>query len=186
MIKKKHVLFFCTFLLLMFAQSSNLYAQKIPKNLKWTTFDKLSSKKMTVVLLYTVWDVSFNRMERMALSDPKIVKYGNKKLNFVRFDIEHKKPITYQGVTYHFDAKDGNRGRHELAKKLCNGEHSIPVVVILNEEQEITQAIPNYIETKDFDAIIHYYAEDTYKKQPWEEFEKTLNLKKEDNDNGVD
>ena len=173
--KKKHVLFFSAFLLLMFAQFSTLHAQK---QIKWTTFDKLSSKKMTVVLLYTSWDGWARRMENVTLSDAQIIKYGNKNFNFVRFDIESKKAITYQGVTYRFDAKDGQRGRHELAKKLYNGKTPSPVTVILNENQELVQAIPGYITTEDFDTILHHFGEESYKKESWEEFieEEKLNL----------
>lgn len=172
--KKKHFLFFVFILLLSF-QFSNLQAQ-----IKWTTLDKLSSKKMTVVVIYAPWDGWSRRMDQHFI-DKGIAKYANKKFNFTRLNSESRSVIKFKGETYKYDAKDGVRGRHELAKKLTNDNGTVPMLVILDENQEVVQAIPNYIEKKDFDSILKYFGEGTYKEQPWEEFEKTLNLTKTDN-----
>ena len=127
---------------------------------------------MTVVVIYTAWDGWSRRMDKMVYSDPKIIKYGNKNFNFVRLDAESRKAITFKGKTYRFDSSIGNRGRHELATELSKGDFSIPMIVILDENQEIIQTVPNYIEKKDFDAIMKYFGEETYKEKTWDEYKK--------------
>jgi len=166
--KKKHVFFFSAFLLLMLTQFSSLHAQ-----IKWTTPDNLSDKKMTVVVIYTQWDGWSKRMDQNYL-DKKIAKYAGKKFNFPRLNVRSRIQIKFKGETYKFDAKDGTRGRHELVKKLAGDDRTIPMIVILDENQEVIQAISGYYDKKDFDAIMKYFGEGTYKTQPWEEFKKTL------------
>lgn len=190
--KKKHVLFFSAFLLLMFAQFSTLHAQ-----IKWTTFDKMSSKKMTAVFITASKEISSPsnpevpstnsnsgvrstnewcrwaaRMEQVTFKDKKVVKYGNKKFNFAQLDAVETKTITFNGKTYKHDSNDGANGRHELSKFLMGESITVPMTVILDKKQEVLRTISGFLSAKDLDAILKYYGEGTYKKQDWDSFVK--------------
>ena len=148
--KKKHVLFFSAFLLLMFAQSTNIYAQKKGKSIKWTTMDNLSSKKMTMVFIYKKDCRWCSRMEAMTFSDAAIIKYNNKKFNCVKLEATA-------------DASEISR--------LGIALEGYPTTVFLNKEEELIQAIPGYIVAKDFEDITKYFGEEAYKEKTWEEYQ---------------
>ena len=59
------------------------------QDVKWTTFDKIASKKgkkMVFIELYTPWCRWCGRMEKITFSDPAIAKYMNKNFYNIRFD----------------------------------------------------------------------------------------------------
>lgn len=152
--KKKHVLIFSTFLLFILAQSTNLHAQKKGKSIKWTTFDNLSSKKMTIVFIYKKEDGWARRMERVTFKDPSIIKYGNKEFNFAKLETtDDASKISSLGITF----------------------ESSPTIVFLDKDEKVLKTISGYIVTKDFETITKYFGEEVYKEKAWEEFCKEHN-----------
>jgi len=161
-------LLFLSFLFFNFSEVDN-------QEVKWTSFDKISSKKgkkMVFIELYTPWCRWCGRMEKITFSDPAIAKYMNKKFYNIRFDAENRRPVKFLGKNYRFDNKDGNRGRHTLAKTLMqdSGKQGYPTVVFLDENYNLIQAIPGYITAKDFEAIIRYFGDGNYKTETWAQF----------------
>ena len=190
--KKKHLLFFSSLLFLMFTQLSSLHAQ-----IKWTTFDNMSSKKMNVVFITaskeitnsstsdpsnpttrysTEWDGWTRRMQQGTFSDKKVAKYGNKKYNFLRLDAVERQTINFKGKDYRYDANDGPNGRHELSKLLMGDKMKVPMTVILDKNQEVLKRISGFLSSKDLEAILKYYEEGTSKKQTWDDFIKEKNI----------
>jgi thioredoxin-related protein len=148
----------------------------------WTTFDKIDGKigkKMVFIELYTPWCDWCRRMENLTFSDPMIAKYMNKNFNNIKFDAENRRAVKFLGKNYKFDAQDGTRGRHTLAKALMadSQKQGYPTVVFLDENHNLIQAIPGYITARDFEAIVHYFGDGNYKSETWEQFAKKYDLK---------
>ena len=163
-----------SFLFFNFSEADN-------QDVKWTSFEKISNKKgkrMVFIELYTPWCRWCGRMEKLTFSDPAIAKYMNKNFYNIRFNAENRRPVKFLGKSYRFDTKDGNRGRHTLARTLMqdNQKQGYPTVVFLNENYGLIQAIPGYITAKDFEAIIHYFGDDNYKTETWEQFVEKYDL----------
>ncbi len=151
------------------------------QEIKWTTFDKINSKKgkkMVFVELYTPWCRWCSRMEKITFSDPAIAKYMNKNFYNIRFDAESRRTVKFLGKNYRFDNKDGNRGRHSLARVLMQNsqKQGYPTVVFFDENYNLIQAIPGYITAKDFEAIVRYFGDGNYQTETWTEFVKKYGL----------
>jgi len=143
--------------------------------MKWTTFDKIAGKqgqRMVFIELYTSWCGWCRRMENVTFNDPTVARYMNKKFYNIRFDAESRKAIDFLGKTYRFNSADGSRGRHSLAKALMEDseKQGYPTVAFLDEQYNLIQAIPGYIVAKDFEVIMHYFGDKSYKTQTWAQF----------------
>ena len=132
-----------------------------------------TEKKKIFIDVYTEWCGWCKRMDETTFTDPKVVKYLNDNFYAVKFDAEQKQDITFNGKTYHF-TKVGNRGYHELAAEWLNNRMSYPTSVYLDEEFKVIQPLPGFLEAARFEAIINYFASDSYKRTPWESYEKAF------------
>ena len=156
--------------------------------IKWTSFDKIADKqgqKMIFIELYTPWCGWCRRMENVTFNDPTVAKYMNKNFYNIQFDAEDRRPIKFLGKNYRFDAADGSRGRHSLAKALMTDseKQGYPTVVFLDENYNLIQAIPGYISAKDFEAIMRYFGDGHYKTTTWTDFVTKYGVKAQGNSN---
>ena len=150
--------------------------------MKWTTFDKIAGKqgqRMVFIELYTSWCGWCRRMEKVTFDDPTVSKYMNKNFYNIQFDAESRKSINFLGKNYRFNSADGSRGRHGLAKALMQDseKQGYPTVAFLDENYNLIQAIPGYIIAKDFEVIMHYFGDKSYKTKTWAQFVKDYQLK---------
>ncbi|MCX6251636.1 MAG: DUF255 domain-containing protein [Bacteroidetes bacterium] len=153
-------------------------SQKADK-IKWYSFEeafKLSKKKPKKMLIdvYTDWCGWCKRMDADTYTNAVIQKYVNKNFYCVKLDAERKDTLVINGVTY-LNQNPGRRGgTHQLAVQLLGGKMSYPSTVFMDENFKVIQIIPGYHNAKDFEPIIHYFGDDSYKKTPWEEYQKSF------------
>jgi len=111
-------------------------------------------------------------MDSETFEQSMVSSYLNEHFYPVKFDAEQKESITFEGKTFKY-VPNGRRGYHELAAALLAGKMSYPTVVFLNENFQLLQRIPGYLDIPTFDMIMHYLAEEHYIKTPWADFQKT-------------
>jgi thioredoxin-related protein len=177
--KIKHILLSC--LLFAAITISPSCTSTSDQGMKWTTFEKISAKqgqKMVFIELYTSWCGWCRRMENVTFNDPNVAKYMNKNFYNIRFDAEDRRAVSFLGKNYKFNSADGTRGRHGLAKALMQDseKQGYPTIAFLDENYNLIQAIPGYIIAKDFEVIMHYFGDKSYKTQTWAEFVKKYNV----------
>jgi len=152
------------------------------RNVKWMTWDEAvkaakadkaagKTPKKVFVDIYTNWCGWCKKMDAETFEQPKVSAYLNKNFYPVKFNAEQKESIVFDGKTFKYVAQ-GRRGYHELAAALLAGKMSYPTVIFLNEDFQLLQRIPGYLNIPTFDMIMHYLAEDHYTKTPWAEFQK--------------
>lgn len=149
-------------------------------NVKWMTWeqaiaqqqkDKKEGKaKKIFVDIYTDWCGWCKKMDKETFQQPAISKYLNAYFYPVKFNAEQKEDINFGGKTFKFVA-NGRRGYHELAASLLDGKMSYPTVIFLNEDVQLLQRIPGYLNVPTFDMILHYLAEEHFKTTPWATFQ---------------
>jgi thioredoxin-related protein len=144
----------------------------------WMTLEEAVEKNKTekrkiFIDVYTDWCGWCKRMDETTFSDYRVAEYLNKNFYVVKFNAEQQQDIVFKNKTYHFK-KVGTRGYHELAAEWLNNRLSYPTVVFLNEEMELIQPLPNYVEAARFETIITYFGTNSYKKTPWETYEKNF------------
>jgi thioredoxin-related protein len=195
----KKILFSSFVLLAAFAifgllSYSPLFAQNQQKtdqtqnNVKWMSFeqavaaiekDKKEGRKPKKIFIdiYTDWFGWCKKMDKETFEHASIYPYLNKNFYPVKLNAEQREEIKFANHTFKF-VPQGTRGYHELAASLLDGQMSYPTVIFLNEEVQMLQRIPGYLDIPTFDAIMHYLAEDHYRNTPWADFQRQFGQKK--------
>lgn len=156
-------------------------------NIKWMSFeeavqqlkkDKAAGKagKKIFIDIYTDWCGWCKRMDKETFQKPHIASYLTKHFYPVKLDAEQKEIIEFAGRTFKF-VPNGRRGYHEFAAALLEGKMQYPTVVFLNEEVQLMQRIPGYLDVPTFDAILHYLAEENYNDTPWGDYQQAFQAK---------
>lgn len=152
-----------------------------PAQVNWITItdlDNLSqspqwanSDKKVFIDLYTQWCGWCKRMDGTTFTDPTIIAYLNANFHCIRLDAETKETLVIGQQVYSWQAR-GKRGMNELGEKLgtVQGKISYPTLVFLNKNLRRIQAIPGYRDADDLLPILVYFAEDHYRKTPWDTF----------------
>ena len=155
--------------------SANIFSQdENESKIKWYTFEEaidLQAKepKKVFIDVYTDWCGWCKKMDAGTFSNPVIAEYMNKNYYAVKLNAEGKDPIKFKGTSF-INQNQGRRPTHQLAQALLNGQMSYPSYVFMNEKSELITIVPGYMEAKVFDPIIHFFAEDKFLTQKWEEF----------------
>ena len=145
--------------------------------IKWYTFEEavaLAEKnpKNIFIDFYTSWCGWCKVMDKNTFADPTIAALMNKYFYPVKFDAEGKDPVNFKGKTYNFVAQ-GNRGYHELAASIMQGQMSYPTFIFLTPAFEIISPVQGYVKKEDFEPIVSYLGQDLYKPEKgiaWEGF----------------
>jgi len=162
-ISLKHI--FISFILLA---STGLFAQD---QINWYTWDEGMSKaqeedKKFIIDMYTDWCGWCKRMDKVTFQNPAIAAYINENYIAIKFNAEQKGEINFKGTSFKF-IDSGRRGYHALAAQLTNGKLSYPTVIFLDEEQEVIQSLPGFLDAETFAPVITYFANDMHTTTPW-------------------
>jgi len=144
--------------------------------IEWLTFEEAMEKQKTeprkiFMDVYTEWCGWCKKMDASTFADKDVIEVLNDKYYAVKFDAEQKEDIEFKGKTYKF-VSGGRRGSHELAKLFLNGRMGYPTSVFLDEQLEVIQPIPGYLDATKMDMILNYFGTDAYQKMPWDTYEK--------------
>jgi len=145
------------------------------KKIKWMSFEQayeLNKKepKKIFIDMYTDWCGLCRRMDAITFSDPIIVDYMNKNFYNVKMDAERKDTVVIDGTVFVNPNPQSNRSSHQLAIELLRGKMSYPSFIFLNEKSQLLTVVAGYQPAKEFEPILHYFAEDAFTDQQWEDY----------------
>ncbi|MEO6189968.1 MAG: DUF255 domain-containing protein [Saprospiraceae bacterium] len=163
----------CAALIYFSVMSTVLYAQS--PTIKWMSWEQMESaqkkeKRKVVVDLYTDWCGWCKRMDATTFQDPDVINTVNKNFYAVKFNAEYKTDINFKDKIYKF-VPQGNRGYHELAAMIANGQLSYPTFVFLDETMTTIQPLPGYREAQVFEMIANYFGGNHYKTTPFQKYQ---------------
>ena len=172
---------FLLFFTIIFTFSKSPSDSYINNEIDWISFEEAVSRtevnpKMILIDLYTDWCGWCKKMDRDTYSRKEIVSYVNEKFYAVKFNAEGSQEVNFRGYTFKF-VPSGRKGYHELAAALTQNKLSYPTTVFMNEEFQIIQPIPGYLDARSFDVISRYMGDGKYKNIGWEEFQKSYQSK---------
>ena len=168
---------FLLFLIIIFTFSKSPSDFDINSEINWISFEEAVARtevnpKMILIDLYTDWCGWCKKMDRDTYSRKEIVSYVNEKFYAVKFNAEGSQEVNFRGYTFKF-VPSGRKGYHELAAALTQNKLSYPTTVFMNEEFQIIQPIPGYLDARSFDVISRYMGDGKYKNIGWEEFQES-------------
>jgi len=138
----------------------------------WMTIEEayaasLKNPKKTIIDVYTDWCGWCKVMDKKTFTNPEVVKYINENYYAVKLDAETKKSITLGATTYNFNEQNG---ANDIAIALLQGKLSYPSMVYLDEQFNMIQPIPGYMEARSFHEVITFIGEDFHKKETFDAY----------------
>lgn len=143
------------------------------KKLKWLSpkeaFDNsVKTKKKSIVLINTTWCNSCKVMQRTSFIDKEVFGYADSTYRFIDFNPEYKDSINFKGQTF---INPGHQSPfHQLAIAFCKNNLVLPTMALLDEENNLLDAIPFYLPPTILKKILVYYGSDIYKTKSWKEY----------------
>jgi len=126
--------------------------------------------KLIFIDVYTDWCGWCKKMDADTFSKPYIAAYMNEKYYCVKLDAEGTDTVTYMGRTFTNTNPNGRRSTNQIAAVLLQNKMSYPSYVFMNEKNQVLTVVKGYIEATKFDPIIHWFGEDAYKSQSYQEY----------------
>ena len=149
-------------------------SQTAVEGIHWMTIEEAYAAaqkvpKKTVIDVYTDWCGWCKVMDRNTFTNPEVIKYINENYYAVKLDAESKKSFNVGGIKYDFN----EQGRaNDIAIALLQGKMSYPSIVYLDEQFNMIQPIPGYMNARAFHEIITFLGEDHFKSEPFEQYKK--------------
>ena len=146
-------------------------------HVKWISLDQAEfelhkENRPVLIDLYTDWCGWCKVMDKKTYSNRNVVQYLQDKFYTVKVNAETREPISWKGKAYHFNE---NYRSNDFAVYITQGRLEFPTTVILPADGSEPQAIPGYLEPKDFELIAKYFGQEGgYGKIPFEQFQKNF------------
>lgn len=143
---------------------------------EWMTLSEVElnmqkEKRPILIDLYTDWCGWCKVMDRKTYSNKNVSSYLQQKFYAVKLNAEATQSINWNGKTYKFNPAYKT---HDFAIYLTGGQLSYPTTVIIPVEQPQPQAIPGFLEPKDFEMIAKYFGEKKFGKVPFNQYQQTF------------
>jgi len=142
----------------------------------WLTIQQVQdslrmNRKAILIELYTEWCGWCKVMDKKTYTNKNVTDYLQRKFYAVKLDAETKREITWNGKKYFFNP---NYRANDFSVYLTNGNLSYPTTIIIPADNGEPQAIPGYLEPKDFELIVKYFGEDKFGKVAFEDYRKAF------------
>jgi thioredoxin-related protein len=127
--------------------------------------------RKTVVFINTDWCNSCKVMKQAVFTDSAVYSLLTQQFRVIDFNPEFSHPIQFEGKEY---IRNTNAPFHSLALTLMRNQFALPTLVILDEANQILDAIPFFITPEAAKDILNYYAGTIYKSMTWKAYRESL------------
>jgi len=124
-------------------------------------------KRPILIDLYTDWCGWCKVMDKKTYANMNVANYVHEKFYPVKINAESRDNISFNGKTFQFNAQ---YKANEFAIYLTQGRLEFPTTIIIPADGSSPQAIPGYLEPKEFELIVKYFGEGEYGKTPFEKY----------------
>ena len=141
----------------------------------WLSIDEAATrleqeKRPVLIDLYTSWCGWCKQMDKKTYSNKDVAEYLNGKFYTVRIDAESRGTIHWQGRSFNYNPQ---YRVNEFALYLAHGQLEFPTTIII-APGGTPQAIPGYMEPKDFEPLVKYFGEGQYRTRGFDEYIKNF------------
>ncbi|TSA24397.1 MAG: DUF255 domain-containing protein, partial [Bacteroidetes bacterium] len=143
--------------------------------IKWMSFEEAyalnkTKPKKIFIDMYTDWCGWCKRMDATTFAHPEIIEYMNNNFYNVKMNAERRDTVVIDSVIFVNPNPGKPRSSHQLAVELLRGQMSYPSFVFLNEKSQLLTVVAGYQPAKEFEPILHFFGEDAFTDQKWEEY----------------
>lgn len=142
--------------------------------IKWLTWEQAQEAqkkkpKKVFVDIYTDWCGWCKKMDATTFENPTIAKYMSDNFYCVKFNAETHDDITFKGQKYTSDGR-----YNKLATFLLENRMSFPTTIYMDEQFNLINIVPGYMDPKMAEQILSFHASNSYKNTPWDEYQKNF------------
>lgn len=164
-----------TTLLLILALSISAASAQKKTPPAWTDIEQAErlckkSPRKIFVDIYTSWCGWCKKYDSVSFAEPNIREYLNHQFYPVKLNAEYKDTLVFNGQIYINPSPNSARPTHQLAATLLRGQLLYPSLVIIDEKLAVITVIKGYKKPSELEALLHYYGDDAYLKQSYEQF----------------
>jgi thioredoxin-related protein len=145
-------------------------------NVMWTSFGEAMNKrekkpKLVFLNIYTDWCNSCKTMKKSTFRDSSLSSYLNKNFYCASLNAQSPDTIVFNNTKFGFNPQQ--QPFHSFVMALENNVPALPCLVIFDEEGKVIGQLPYYYSAASLQKILGYFVTGAYKKQKWEEYQKT-------------
>ena len=164
------------FLFLGFVVLCFSFRKPAPAKVQWLNLQQVAdslkvNQKPVLIDLYTEWCGWCKVMDKKTYANQQVGDYIKKHFYPVKIDAESKSAISWNGKKYLFNP---TYRTNDFAMYLTNGQLSYPTTVIIPVGNGYPQAIPGYLEPKDFEMILKYFGENKFGQVSFADYQRTF------------
>ena len=146
------------------------------KTIKWYGMNealRLQKKQKRPIVIYvnTDWCNSCKVMKRSTFLTDTISKYLDKKFYLVDFNAQSQDTIKLGEQIFFKTKKDVF---HPFISQIENGRVVLPSLIFIDENGKVLSSVPFYHNAYEAETIFHFFGEDFYKTQKWNDFYKSF------------
>ncbi len=139
----------------------------------WMTMDEMLEKQKTqprkvLIDIYNNYNVAQTVMRLTVYNNPELADYINRNFYPVTLPLRSEEEFEFKGIKFK------NRGEpthyHEFAVSALSGKMKFPAFVILDENLNIIERVQSFVTIEEMKPLLHFYAEDAYKKEKFSEY----------------
>ncbi len=134
------------------------------------TFQK---KKKTLVLIDSEWCNACKVMRRSSFSDTSNLKYLSATYDLVELNSISADTFYYGGKIY-AGSYNEQIPFNSLSMELCRNNLVLPMLVVLDENNVILDAVPSFMPSRFLHDVSHFYGDNIYKEKSWQEYSKSI------------
>lgn len=123
--------------------------------------------------VYTSWCGWCKVMDKKTFSNVQVAKYMNEHFYAIRLDAEQKDSISFMGKKFGFVPE---QRANQFAVEIMQGHMSYPTGVYMEANFQNPMGIPGYQDVPTMEVILHFLAEEAYKKGPFDEYQKNYKV----------
>ncbi|MFM2135829.1 MAG: hypothetical protein RL021_1229 [Bacteroidota bacterium] len=148
------------------------------ERLKWTDPKQFFSvgfqkKRKTLVMIDSEWCNACKVMRRATFSDTACADYLSKTFELVELNALSADEYAFNGKIFS-GAYNEQIPFNKLSMELCRNNLVLPMLVVLDENNTILDAVPGYIHPRFLKDIARYYGGDIFRQKSWADYMKDV------------
>jgi len=145
--------------------------------LEWEIGEKIviERNKKALVWVYDPSCSTCEKAEQRIFNTPEINQYLNQHFIPIKLSGKRKETITTKGKTYIYRQGLNGYDFHDLAQAITQSKETIgyPQLVFLDENMNIIAPLDGNIQPDELNLLLHFVAEEQFKKMSIDEYKKT-------------